>query len=274
MIDTIISVALRFRLVVIALVLVLIAGGAWAVSTINVDAFPDLTPNQVQVITVSPGLSPNEVENLVSYPMETAMMGLPRTSGVRAISKAGISVITVSYDDDLGCKGSDQVTVNVLCSPMISEIVVEPAYDCVNPEGSLTVSASTNDDCNLLYSLDGVNYQQSSIFNNLAAGDYTVYVKTPDGCEVQEDVYIDGNEPAFFISAPDYIYLCTDELAYIYFEVNQPIVDININGTAGYTPPQYLSDSSFAESVMLRVSVIRRQIAWSAIARSLAPAPS
>ena len=101
MIDTIIGFALRFRLVVIALVLVLIAGGAWAVSTINVDAFPDLTPNQVQVITVSPGLSPNEVENLVSYPMETAMMGLPRTSGVRAISKAGISVITVSYDDDV-----------------------------------------------------------------------------------------------------------------------------------------------------------------------------
>ena len=101
MIDTIIGLALRFRLVVIGLVLVLIAAGTWANSTINVDAFPDLTPNQVQVITVAPGLSPNEVENLVSYPMETAMMGLPRTTGVRAISKAGISVITVSYNDDV-----------------------------------------------------------------------------------------------------------------------------------------------------------------------------
>lgn len=101
MIDTIIGLALRFRLAVIGMVLVLIAAGTWAVSTINTDAFPDLTPNQVQVITVSPGLSPNEVENLVSYPMETAMMGLPRTTGVRSISKAGISVITVSYDDDV-----------------------------------------------------------------------------------------------------------------------------------------------------------------------------
>ena len=55
----------------------------------------------MQVITVAPGLSPNEVENLVSYPMETAMMGLPRTQGVRSISKAGISVVTVSYDDDV-----------------------------------------------------------------------------------------------------------------------------------------------------------------------------
>ncbi len=101
MIDSLIGLALRFRLVVIGVVLVLIAGGTWAISNINVDAFPDLTPNQVQVITVAPGLSPNEVENLVSYPMETAMMGLPRTTGVRAIAKAGISVVTVSYDDDV-----------------------------------------------------------------------------------------------------------------------------------------------------------------------------
>ena len=79
----------------------LIAAGSWSLSQLNYDAFPDLTPNQVQVITVAPGLSPNEVENLVSYPMETAMMGLPRTDGVRSISKAGISVVTISYDDDV-----------------------------------------------------------------------------------------------------------------------------------------------------------------------------
>ena len=101
MIERLIALALRFRLAVIVATLALVAGGAWAVLRINVDAFPDLTPNQVQVITVAPGLSPNEVENLVSYPVETAMMGLPRTAGVRSISKAGISVVTVSYDDDV-----------------------------------------------------------------------------------------------------------------------------------------------------------------------------
>src|SRR5215213_8875604 len=101
MIERLIGFALRFRAAVIATMLLLIAGGAWALLNINVDAFPDLTPNQVQVITVAPGLSPNEVENLVSYPMEAAMMGLPRTQGVRSISKAGISVITVSYEDDV-----------------------------------------------------------------------------------------------------------------------------------------------------------------------------
>ncbi|MEO6445626.1 MAG: CusA/CzcA family heavy metal efflux RND transporter [Gemmatimonadaceae bacterium] len=101
MIEGLLALTLRFRVVVIAATLVLIAAGTWALSGINYDAFPDLTPNQVQVITVAPGLSPNEVEQLVSYPMEATMMGLPRTLGVRSISKAGISVITVSFDDDV-----------------------------------------------------------------------------------------------------------------------------------------------------------------------------
>jgi Cu/Ag efflux pump CusA len=66
MVERLIGSALRFRAAVVVVTLALIAGGAWALLHINVDAFPDLTPNQVQVITVAPGLSPNEVENLVS----------------------------------------------------------------------------------------------------------------------------------------------------------------------------------------------------------------
>ncbi len=101
MIERLIALSLRYRLAVIGATLVLVAAGTWALANINFDAFPDLTPNQVQVITIAHGLSPNEVENLVSYPMETAMMGLPRTEGVRSISKAGISVVTVSFGDDV-----------------------------------------------------------------------------------------------------------------------------------------------------------------------------
>ncbi len=101
MIERLIELSLRYRLAVISATLVLVAAGTWALANINFDAFPDLTPNQVQVLTVTPGLSPNEVENLVSYPMESAMMGLPRTEGVRSISKAGISVVTVSFNDDV-----------------------------------------------------------------------------------------------------------------------------------------------------------------------------
>ena len=101
MIERMIGLALRFRIAVIATTLLLIGAGAWSLQHIRVDAFPDLTPNQVQVITVAPGLSPNEVENLVSYPLESTLMGLPRTESVRSISKAGISVVTISYEDEV-----------------------------------------------------------------------------------------------------------------------------------------------------------------------------
>ena len=101
MIELLIAMALRFRAAVVGGTLLLIGAGAWSLATINLDAFPDLTPNQVEVLTAAPGLSPNEVENLVSYPLETAMMGLPRTQGVRSLSKAGISVVTIAFEDDV-----------------------------------------------------------------------------------------------------------------------------------------------------------------------------
>jgi heavy metal efflux system protein len=101
MIERLIAWALRFRLAVILGVCVLVAVGTWAVANLTVDAFPDLTPNQVDVLTVARGMSPNEVENLVTYPIETAMMGLPRTTKVQSISKAGISVVTATFEDDV-----------------------------------------------------------------------------------------------------------------------------------------------------------------------------
>ena len=101
MIDKIISAALKYRAAVIGAVLLIIAGGTWAFTTINVDAFPDLTPNQVLVMTDAPGLSATEVENLISFPMETEMLGLPNTETVRSISKPGVSVVTVTFSDDV-----------------------------------------------------------------------------------------------------------------------------------------------------------------------------
>ena len=101
MINKIISLALQFRVAVIACVLLLIVAGSWAFVTLNVEAFPDLTPNQVLVMTSAPGLSAAEVENLISYPMETAMLGLPKTENVRSLSKPGVSVVTVTFSDDV-----------------------------------------------------------------------------------------------------------------------------------------------------------------------------
>lgn len=99
LIDWLITASLRHRVAVLAATVALVVAGGWAFANLNTDAFPDLTPNQVLVMTTVPGLSPVEVEQQVTYPLEIAMLGLPRTTGVRAISKAGLSVVTVGFED-------------------------------------------------------------------------------------------------------------------------------------------------------------------------------
>jgi len=101
LINGLIALSLRHRVAVVAATFALAAAGVWAFLTLNTDAFPDLTPNQVIVMTTIPSLSPVEVEQQVTYPMETAMLGLPRTTGVRSISKVGLSVVTVTFEDDV-----------------------------------------------------------------------------------------------------------------------------------------------------------------------------
>ena len=101
LIDGIIAAALRHRAGVIAATLMVTAAGIWAFATINTDAFPDLTPNQVLVMTTVPGASPEEIEQEVSYPLEVAMLGLPGTTNVRSMSKAGLSVVTITFEDEI-----------------------------------------------------------------------------------------------------------------------------------------------------------------------------
>ena len=99
LIDRLIAASLRHRAIVVGVTILLAAAGLWSFATLNTDAFPDLTPNQVLVMIEVPGLSPAEVEQQVTYPMEVAMLGLPRTTDVRSISKVGLSVVTVTFED-------------------------------------------------------------------------------------------------------------------------------------------------------------------------------
>ena len=100
-IERVIDASIRHRAVVLGATLALTAAGVWAFATLKTDAFPDLTPNHVLVMTEAPGLSPEEIENQVTYPLEVAMLGLPRTTDVRSISKSELSVITVTFEDDV-----------------------------------------------------------------------------------------------------------------------------------------------------------------------------
>jgi heavy metal efflux system protein len=99
LIDSLIGAAIHHRRLVIAATALLAALGIRAFATLTTDAFPDLTPNQVLVMTTVPGLSPAEVEQQVTYPMEVAMLGLPRTTEVRSKSKNDLSVVTVGFED-------------------------------------------------------------------------------------------------------------------------------------------------------------------------------
>ena len=96
-----ITFALRQRVFIVGGVLTLVAAGLFAVMRVPFDAFPDLTGTRVEVITTAPGLAPEEVERLVTYPLESSLMGLPGAEGVRSVSKAGLSLITVPFPDKM-----------------------------------------------------------------------------------------------------------------------------------------------------------------------------
>src|SRR5205823_12553465 len=101
MLDRIIDFTLAHRGAVLVAVILLAASGAYALYTIPVDAFPDLTNNQVVVVTEAAGLPPTEVEQLVTYPIEQAMLGLPDKEEVRSLTKLGLSMVTIVFDDSV-----------------------------------------------------------------------------------------------------------------------------------------------------------------------------
>src|ERR1700684_3170237 len=101
MLKRIVDVTLAYRWFVVLGLFVLLAVGGCALYTLPVEAFPDLTNNQVTVVTEAPSMPPEEVEQLVSYPIEQAMMGLPKQQEVRSLSKFGLSIVTIVFDDSV-----------------------------------------------------------------------------------------------------------------------------------------------------------------------------
>ncbi|MEO8900564.1 MAG: CusA/CzcA family heavy metal efflux RND transporter [Polyangiaceae bacterium] len=101
MIGQLVAWALKNRLIVALGVLALTAVGVRSYLTLPVDAVPDITNVQVQVLTNAPGLSPLEVESLVTRPVELSLIGLPGAEKLRSISRAGVSQVTVVFHDDI-----------------------------------------------------------------------------------------------------------------------------------------------------------------------------
>ena len=99
MLDKILRFALQQRLLILMATAILIGSGLWAMKKLPVDAFPDVTNVQVQILTQAGGMAPTEVEKLITFPIETSMGGLPRLHEMRSLSKIGLSVVTIVFED-------------------------------------------------------------------------------------------------------------------------------------------------------------------------------
>ncbi|MFL1896597.1 CusA/CzcA family heavy metal efflux RND transporter [Aquimarina sp. 2-A2] len=102
MINKIIDFSIQNKFIIGLFTCVLIGTGIWSITQVPIDAVPDITNNQVQVITQSPNLGTEDIEQFVTYPVEVAMSNLPNVQEIRSISRFGLSVVTIVFDDDVG----------------------------------------------------------------------------------------------------------------------------------------------------------------------------
>ena len=100
MLGRLITFAINQRAFIIAAVLALIVGGWYAITNLPIEAFPDVQDVQVQVVTQAPGLAPEEVERKISLPIEREMNGVLRMSQLRSVSIFGLSVVTLTFQDN------------------------------------------------------------------------------------------------------------------------------------------------------------------------------
>jgi len=114
MIDRILAFSLKNRLLIIVMAIGVLGGGAYALTKLPIDAFPDVSPTLVQVVTEAPGLAPEEVEKLITYPVEVSMNGLPGVEQVKSISAFGLSQVSVYFRDDVDIYFARQLTLEKL----------------------------------------------------------------------------------------------------------------------------------------------------------------
>ena len=114
MIDRILAFSLKNRLMIVLFAIGIVVAGSIALTRLTIDAFPDVSPTLVQVVTEAPGLAPEEVEQLITYPVEVAMNGLPGVAQVKSISAFGISQVSVYFDENVDIYFARQLTLEKL----------------------------------------------------------------------------------------------------------------------------------------------------------------
>src|SRR5690606_16447601 len=99
MLARLVELSIRLRAFVLGVLVLLLAGGAYAALRLPIDAIPDISPVQVSVLTEAPGFSAAEVERAVTFPLENALNGVPNMIELRSVSRGDISAITIIFED-------------------------------------------------------------------------------------------------------------------------------------------------------------------------------
>ena len=102
MLDRIIKFSITHKLIVLLFTVFIIGFGIYSLANVPIGAVPDVTNNQVQVITTSQNLSTQDMEQYITYPIELAMVNLPGVKDIRSVSKFGLSVVTIVFEENLG----------------------------------------------------------------------------------------------------------------------------------------------------------------------------
>lgn len=114
MLDNIIKFSVKNKFIIGLMTLLLIIWGVWSATKIPIDAQPDITNNQVQVITLCPTLAGQEVEQLVTFPVEQSVVNLPNVEEIRSISRFGLSVVTIVFKDEVDIYFARQLVIEKL----------------------------------------------------------------------------------------------------------------------------------------------------------------
>lgn len=114
MLSSIVRTMINQRLIVVVISLILVGVGIRATTQLSIDAFPDVTTVQVMVATEAPGRSPEEIERLITIPLEIAMTGLPGLVEMRSLNKSGISLITLVFTDETDVYFARQIVMERL----------------------------------------------------------------------------------------------------------------------------------------------------------------
>ena len=136
MIHRIVQLALQQRFLVLMLTVLMIVAGAWSFQQMPVDAYPDLSPPMVELITQWPGHAAEEVERLTTLPLELAMNGAPRLKYMRSISLYGLSDVILTFEDGVDSYFAREVVFERISDATLPRALRRAWRRCSAPAGS------------------------------------------------------------------------------------------------------------------------------------------